>query len=214
MNTFKGTEGVGLVEATDPSRLATDLGAVADAERWLLLVAPDPDQAVGEITDTLDAVGIGYTLVPPESRHPVQMLKNCAGSKAVVWRGPDHWPPNDYDFVEIARDRLRAQFTQLLLVTTRSNAQLLAARCPNFFSYFQGDALAWTDGSMGPDQVETYLAGLRKTWDLTDEELVAQAEEGNLAPHPDKDAWLVLLGRGDLLGAAAARELRGADGAE
>jgi len=86
-----------------------------------------------------------------------------------------------------------------VIITSDAGVQALAAEAPNFWSWV--GPRVWTlDPRAGQLDTEARLASLRQGTGLTNAEVVQRAEAGTLAADPIFSEWLVLLGKGDLLG--------------
>jgi hypothetical protein len=86
-----------------------------------------------------------------------------------------------------------------VIVTSEAGLQALAAEAPNFWSWV-GPRVWHLDALAGQLDAEARLSSLRQGTGLTDREVLERAEAGTLPPDPVFAEWLVLLGRGELLG--------------
>jgi len=95
-----------------------------------------------------------------------------------------------------------------VIVTSAAGVQMLAAQAPNLWSWVS--ARIWNmdptagrldvDSHAGRLDPEARLVSLREGTGFTDAEVLERAAAGTLASDPVFAEWLVLLGRGDLLG--------------
>ncbi|XXT14445.1 hypothetical protein WME94_29780 [Sorangium sp. So ce429] len=86
-----------------------------------------------------------------------------------------------------------------VIITSEAGLQLLAAEAPSFWSWV-GPRVWHIDPLAGQLDVEARLSSLRQGRGLTDAEVLERAEAGTLTLDPVFAEWLVLLGRGELLG--------------
>lgn len=86
-----------------------------------------------------------------------------------------------------------------VIITSEAGLQLLAAEAPSFWSWV-GPRVWHIDPLAGQLDVEARLSSLRQGTGLTDAEVLQRAEAGTLTLDPVFAEWLVLLGRGELLG--------------
>lgn len=86
-----------------------------------------------------------------------------------------------------------------VIITSKAGLQVLAAVAPNLWSWI-GPRTWLLDPKAGQIDIAARLASLREGTGLTDAEVLQRAATGTLRPDPVFAEWLVLLGRGDLLG--------------
>ncbi len=86
-----------------------------------------------------------------------------------------------------------------LLITSEAGLRIFAAEAPSFWSWV-GPRVWRADLQAGQLDSEARLASLREGTGLRDEDVLERAQAGTLAPDPIFAEWLILLGRGDLLG--------------
>jgi hypothetical protein len=101
-------------------------------------------------------------------------------------------------------DRDRTRFLSrgiVTLVLPHPAFELIQLHAPNLTSWIGGAVFELTRCSpMSPEAKEARLQELRTYAGMGDEEFLRRAAEGTLEPDPLHSEWLVLLGRGDLLG--------------
>lgn len=100
--------------------------------------------------------------------------------------------------LDYARGRLSGGPTGVI-ITSGAGVQLLAAEAPSFWNWV-GPRVWTADRAAGQLDPEARLSSLRKGTGLTDADVVERAKSGTLSLDPVFSEWLVLLGRGDLLG--------------
>ena len=86
-----------------------------------------------------------------------------------------------------------------MILTSEVGVIALAAEAPNFWSWV-GPRVWNLDPLAGQLDREARLASLREGTGLSDAEMLLRVEAGALKLDPVIAEWLVLLGKGDLLG--------------
>lgn len=89
---------------------------------------------------------------------------------------------------------------RVVMVMTEPALAALARDAPHLWSWVSSRVFS-VDREAGRLDVKARLASLREGTGLTDEDVIRQAEAGTLPLDPVFAEWLVLLGRGELLGA-------------
>lgn len=182
---------------TAPS-LALDLSGPSREQGWWLLAASDPEAALDEIADALEAVGLPFQRFEadrPDALITATPEDGAACVPAATWR----WSDADYGRLDSLRPSIREHWPLLIWVTTPDGAAQLSRRAPNFAAFLLPTAGAWTDETMSEEDIEVHLKSLRARYGLSDGEVLARARRGELPQDADHDAWLILLGRGDLV---------------
>ncbi len=100
--------------------------------------------------------------------------------------------------LDVARSRL-IDAPMLIIVTTESGAVALKNAAPNLWSWV-GPRCFRVAADNQEHQREERLASLREGLGLEDAEVIDLVESGRLPPEPVFAEWLVLLGRGELVG--------------
>lgn len=154
-----------------------------------------------ELTFWLDEEGMGSIRVFTERGSPAALVEELVGMMpkdvALLPLPADVIGPVSRS-LDYARARLSGH-PRGVIVTSESGLQALAAEAPNLWSWL-GPQVWRLDPLAGQLDVEARLASLRQGTGLTDAEVVERAEAGTLTPDPVFAEWLVLLGRGELLG--------------
>jgi hypothetical protein len=190
---------LGLAELADRSLM--------ESSGWSVLVVEEPriatttEELRDELAFLLEDEGVGNVRLfaePPPGPALVDELARMG--------------PEDVALLPLTADRIAPASRSLeygrvpldrgprgVIVTSEASVQVLAAEAPSFWSWVGGQA--W---SLVPDvghlDVEARLRSLREGTGLRDTDVIERAEAGTLAPDPVFAEWLVLLGRGDLLG--------------
>lgn len=190
---------LGLAELADRTRL--------EPGGWSVLLVEEPQigattrELVEELSFLIEDDGAGSVQVVEAGRSGAMLVEEIARL------GPD-----DVALVPLPADRIKLAARSLdyergrlvsgprgVILTSEAGVRVLAAEAPSFWSWI--GPRVWTlDPSAGRLDTEARLASLRQGTGLCDAEVLKQAEAGTLAPDPVFAEWLVLLGRGDLLG--------------
>ncbi|MBE4753210.1 hypothetical protein G4177_34175 [Corallococcus sp. ZKHCc1 1396] len=119
----------------------------------------------------------------------------------LVLSGFDAFTAEDWQFIDRERSLLQRQGVTILVLGDEAIGQLFD-HTPNFASWLGGAAwrLEQKAPTLSAEDRERRLDALRRWARWTDTEVITQAEQGQLPPDPPFSEWLVLLGRGDLLG--------------
>jgi hypothetical protein len=109
--------------------------------------------------------------------------------------GDDEWRHLDLLRSQLVRDE------QVVLVLSQPAFEGLMRNAPNVASLLGG--AVWTLDAeaeiLTDEEKEQRLAALRDRFALSDAEMIARVERGDLPLEPEHAEWLVLLDRGDLL---------------
>lgn len=194
------TDAKGAAEIADAASMAPD--------SWVLVVtvAERLQEASGDLADELrlalrDEDGGGFCTLVRASSAPGKLVDELAVAPPGVVlltgvEGLDDEPIRDLD---LRRNRL-VGVASFVILTTEPGAEHVARLAPNLWSLV-GAKVFRLDLSAGRMDVDARLASLRDAAGFGDDELVHRAVAGELPPDPLFAEWLVLLGRGDLLGA-------------
>jgi hypothetical protein len=197
-----------VIEALSPQRVAAEFGESAVSDGWFMITADDPYQAVSELCDTLTGLDLHPAVVDVQVGVPAWVAARGDANPVVV-RGAWTWSAASFADLDLYRDALRLRSPFLFLVLTPDAMDLLARHAPNVAAYFHAESGDWSDGTMTEAQVEEHLRAYRSRYGKSDEEVVRLAEAGTLPTEPEYYAWLVLLGRGDLVPRAVGPVERG-----
>jgi hypothetical protein len=194
-----------------PLLSTTELGdfAIRAVERpgpndWLALVAPTAEVGIvaKKLAEELSA--IGDKDLSPQNVSSVSALVELAvlypeGVLAVS--GFDAFTPDDWKLIDRERSLLQRQGITVLVLGDEALSRLFD-HAPNLASWLGGAAwrLDRKAHVLTAEKREVRLAALRLWAGWEDSEVIARAERGDLPPDPPFSEWLVLLGRGDLLG--------------
>ncbi|MEP7122986.1 MAG: hypothetical protein ABJE95_18810 [Byssovorax sp.] len=154
-----------------------------------------------EFAFLLEDEGLGSVSVFSEGKSGPALVDELAGL------GPDNvallpLPANLHESVSRSLDYGRGRIPGSLrgaIITSDAGVLALAAEAPNFWSWI--GPRVWTlDPRAGQLDTEARLASLQEGTGLSNVEVIERAEAGTLAADPIFSEWLVLLGKGDLLG--------------
>lgn len=190
---------LGLAELADRTRM--------EPGGWSVLVVDEPridattEELKEELAFLLEDEGVGSVRVFAEQLRGPMLVDELARL------GPD-----DVALLPLSAERVAPVCRALdfgrarlvggplgVIVTAEASVPVLAAEGPSFWSWV-GPRVWSLDPEVGRLDKEARLRSLREGTGLDDAEVIARAEAGTLAPDPIFAEWLVLLGRGDLLG--------------
>jgi hypothetical protein len=175
---------------------------------WFVLIAADPgsaSEAAAELIPELELFGDDAPshLHCPDSAQ--EMARSFADSPAgvLVVSGIDGFSPDDWREVDLLRSRYQRD-PGVVLIMTMASMRLLMQQAPNLASWIGGTAWCWDRDAdrLGQAEREAHLQALREWAGFSDDELVRRAQSGELPGDPEYAEWLVLIGRGELLGRA------------
>jgi hypothetical protein len=169
-----------------------------------LVVDPGIDVAVAaeELADEMEAVGACAVTRVIGAANVDELAERLAATQdPAVASGLEAWSPGEWGHF----DRLRSRFARserTALVLGRAAFERFSQEAPNFGSWLGASVAAYLpDASVLTNgEREDRLSALRAWSGLADAEVLDRASTGKLAADPEFAEWLVLLGRGDLLG--------------
>ena len=181
------------------ARLAND----SFSSRWAVLGVPSDQiettaaQVSEQLASLLDApiklvrLDSAQSLLDAVQAHPdhALVLVDVDGLSPVAWRN-----------IDANRSRL-ARDLPALIVLEETRVPTMLEHAPNLWSWIAGSA--WrgvADRGLSDEQRALRLTALREHFGFSDEELVLRAEAGTLPAEPDIAEWLVLIGKGHLIG--------------
>ncbi len=184
------------------------LRAVARPGRgdWLVLVALEG--VVGQIASRVkqEIAGLGDCSVEhiKDAANALELanaVHDTDKGKVLVISGLDRFSEEEWRHADLLRSRLGREMAVALVMSLRS-IENLARNAPNLASWIGGSI--WevdvASESFSTEEKVAFLQSLREWSGLTDDEVIRRADEGTLPNEPEFVEWLVLLGRGDLLG--------------
>jgi hypothetical protein len=129
----------------------------------------------------------------------IEKFRSAAVGILIV-SGLDQFRPQDWQSIDHLRSRL-ARDEAVILVVGYKTAKNVVNLAPNLASWIAGSSwlLDILAEELSAEEIEARLTALREWANLTDAEVIQQAEHGRLPSAPEFAEWLVLLDRGDLL---------------
>jgi hypothetical protein len=195
------------VGALGAGELALRLNALRGTAVYAAYLATpgELEVALTELEDELrgfDASAGVARCSPRGARELVAAL--AAGSVEIVLVDARGFSAEDWALLDRRRSAI-AHRGLLVFVTTPACFDELMRRAPNLASWLGGQVFAYPHDEPGlAADRERRLAALRAWASRSDAEILAAAQAGALPPDPEYAEWLVLLGRGDLLGPGGA----------
>lgn len=144
------------------------------------------DVTVDRVTGAADALDLATRL--------------AASSRPAVVSGLDVWSEGEWSHLDHLRSRF-ARLERTALVVSSATFDALSSAAPNFSSWLGASAWSYQprENELTEEERDRRLESLRSWSGLSDDEVVARAEQGRLPRDPEFAEWLVLLHREDLL---------------
>ncbi len=191
---------LGLAELADRTSLEPDGWSVVVVEEARLDATT---QALAEeLTLLLEDEGTGSVRILSELQAGPALIEELAGLE-----------PQDVALLPLPADMIVSAAHALdygrgqlvgrprgVILTSEAGVRVLAADAPNFWSWVGPRVWHNLDPLAGQLDTGARLASLRQGTGLSDAEVLRRAEAGSLTPDPVFAEWLVLLGKGELLG--------------
>lgn len=207
--------------ALDTAELALRIAERPDGAEWLVLQVPAglEQETAEELASAIDDIAAleAEVVQVHDARELLARVATGASPATppgtsvespgirIVW-GLSDLPESDWKWLDLARSRLAHAGRVVLVMAAQSGSRLF--RCaPNLASWI--GAAVWTLDRAVPVlsvvEREQRLQALRTQLDLSDDEVIARAERGELPDDPEYAEWLVLLDRGDLVAPEGSR---------
>lgn len=118
----------------------------------------------------------------------------------VVITGLDQWSESAWRSLDVNRSALERTGTVILWLSGAGIAAL-CQHAPNIRSWIGASIFRVEPDrvSLNEEERQKQLTDLASHFRLTDAQVIAKAENGELPPAPEFVEWLILLGRGDLV---------------
>lgn len=183
--------------------LAARLSVAPGDNPWALLavvsdrVEAESQALVDEIAPLLDAP---VALVRVGSAQMLIEHVQANQQSALVIVGLDGFDADEWRRLDVNRSNLMRTLPAVLILD-EARVSIMLEHAPNLWSWLGGAAWrAIPETGLDDEQRAQRLSALREHFGFDDAELVRRAEAGILEPEPDLAEWLVLIGRGDLIG--------------
>jgi hypothetical protein len=183
--------------------LAARLSVAPGDNPWALLaVAGDRLEAesqafVDELASLLDAP---VDLVRVDSAQTLIEHVQTNQQRALIIVGLDGFDADEWRRLDVNRSNLMRTLPAVLILD-EAQVPVMLEHAPNLWSWLGGAAWrAIPETGLDDEQRAQRLSALRAHFGFDDAELIRRAEAGTLEPEPDLAEWLVLIGRGDLIG--------------
>src|SRR5262249_5888270 len=169
---------------------------------WLLLVTSST--AIQPVSQQIEQellihdVAVATHIHRPANADDLIEKFGATAAGILIVSGLDHFRPQDWRRVDHLRSRL-AHDEAVILVVGYKTAENIVDLAPTLASWMAGWAwlLDTHAEELSAEEKEARLEALRKWANLTDAEVIQQAEDGRLPRAPEFAEWLVLLDRGD-----------------
>ncbi|MCC6394598.1 MAG: hypothetical protein IT167_28640 [Bryobacterales bacterium] len=170
---------------------------------YCILIAPAESVLAAELREELE-VQCGLSLAAINAGHLTveQFLDQLAktGEGVVLVTGLGSWTDSKFVSLDINRRRLDTGAFLVFWMDSDGAGRFLD-HAPNIRSYVGARvfSIGPDTSAMSPQEVTDRLQQLRSHFHLSDEEVLAQAAQGNLPAGPEFAEWLFLLGRSELV---------------
>lgn len=135
---------------------------------------------------------------PPSSAELLANLGRYSEDDVVLLNGIENFSPDELERLDLLRNRA-LHGPRVLIATTQDGAARLSANSPNFWSWIGARCMAY-DASEGIMNKAARLQSLREHFKLSDADVLELAQNNALPDDAAFAEWLILLGRGDLVG--------------
>jgi hypothetical protein len=172
---------------------------------WFVLVTP-----AGQLQDTLETLSVDIEAFTGSAPKVVDRIDNAreffaavrgSQEKVTIIAGFESFSAAEWQLIDQSRSGLEGAHA-VVLIATRRQLDLIVQDAPNLASWLTGGIWRLGDDieQMSTAEVQERLASLRRATGLTDENVIERATEGKLEHDAQFTEWLLLLGRGDLIG--------------
>ena len=199
-------------EPEQPAQFAFRIVEALGANIWYAaVVKPDSAESIArEIASVANDLQPGSSTVERVDS-PTTFERAVRDSTYRVWIGfgfdqfdQDAWSKIDRDRSRLERPMTKTvdiDSTIVVLVLSEKSFGALQSRAPDLASWIGGSVFELApEAPLASTAREARLDELRRWGDMTGDEVIRRATEGTLPADPYFAEWLVLLGRGDLLG--------------
>jgi hypothetical protein len=178
---------------------------------YVVIVKPELMESIGwEIASAANALQPGSSVVERVDS-PIAFERAVHDSTCRIWIGFGFEQFDHEEWSKIDRDRSRLErlpgqtigvdSSIAVLVLSKESFGALQSSAPDLTSWIGGSVFELApEAALSSTDREVRLAELRRWGNMTDDEVVRGATDGSLPSDPYFAEWLVLLGRGDLLG--------------
>lgn len=176
---------------------------------WIVVVFAPTELARGQrriqaelellLTEEQDGKGSVHVVeAPPSSAELLERLGRYSEDDVVLLNGIEKFSPHELERLDLLRNRA-LHGPRVLIATTQDGAARLSANSPNFWSWIGARCMAY-DASEGIMNKAARLQSLREHFQLSDADVLELAQKNALPDDVAFAEWLILLGRGDLVG--------------
>ncbi|HWU86844.1 MAG TPA: hypothetical protein VN253_06200 [Kofleriaceae bacterium] len=166
-----------------------------------LAASGEIDTAIEELDEELEALDRSIQSATVRPRTGEQLIADLAATSAeFVFVDARLFVALDWGLLDRRRSSL-AHAGVLILITTFSSFDELMQSAPNLASWLGAQVFAYVRDGAGVEVARARRLDALRTWaSKSDADIIHAAEDGTLPRDPEFAEWLVLLGRGDLLG--------------
>lgn len=168
-----------------------------------MLLAPPPDmaEAAGAVAREIEIMADLEVRRVDSPTSSAELAERIATPGVLVVSGLEGFSQEEWGRLDLLRSRLQRDQPVIMVLSTPAIERLMRG-APNLASWLGGSVWQWdSHADMLSDEArEARLAALREWSGKSDTEVVELAERRALPLDPQYAEWLVLLGRGGLLG--------------
>ena len=171
---------------------------------FCILVAPSPDNTIdSELQEELEVqTSSSLTRIDVGDMNVASLIErlHSAPHPTVMISGLESWGNDQLVSLDVNRSQLETGKFVIFKMETHTAARLLDL-APNLRSYVGASVFARAPdrSTMSHEEISNRLAQLRSACQMSDEDVVNQAENGSLPADPQFAEWLFLLGRSELV---------------
>ena len=170
---------------------------------WLVLLASEPEAAKAAAAAAAEIEIMGDVAVRriDSPAHAPDLAADLAEPGAVVLSGLDRFTDAEWRHLDLLRSRLQRDQPVIMVLSTPAFERLMRW-APNLASWLGGSVWQWDSAAeiLSDEEREERLKALRAWSGKSDADVVDLARRRALPLDPEYAEWLVLLGRGELLG--------------
>jgi hypothetical protein len=178
------------------------LRIVARPGAWFALLAPAPEasRVADHLAEEIAMMGDAAPKRVDASVGAAVLVHEAGEAGTVVSAGFEGFGDEEWRHLDLLRSQLVRDEPVVLVLSTPAFERLMR-NAPNVASLLGG--AVWTLDPeaelLTDEEKEQRLQALRAWSGLSDDEMIARRERGELPRDPEYAEWLVLLGRGDLV---------------
>jgi hypothetical protein len=181
------------------------LRIVARPGAWFALLAPPPEvsRVADQLSEEIAVLGTAAPKRADASAGAASLVHEAGEAGALVSAGFEKLNDEEWRHLDLWRSQL-VRDDPVVLILSMAAFERLMRNAPNVASLLGGAVWALDAEAelLTDEEKDERLRALRARFGLSDAEMLARVEHGEVPLDAHLAEWLVLLGRGDLLGHA------------